>query len=122
MFEGSDFNTEARLAAEHARRIGLTQQDIAYAINASQSQVSRILAGHARRRSRLLNDICKYVFSTVEEKPGRPERSPELMAALAAVWDGTPRHAQALALVIRSLGGLVSPRTAASLPTKERSR
>ena len=105
MNASSDLHTEAALAAARARVVGLTQQDIAKALGASQSQVSRVLAGQSRRRSRLFDQVCKYVFSA-----GRidAERAPpaELTDALHAVWDGTPEHASALALVIRSLGAL----------------
>jgi DNA-binding MarR family transcriptional regulator len=105
MNASSDLHTEALLAATRARDAGLTQQDIASKLGASQSQVSRVLAGHAKRRSRLFDQICKYVFSTAN--PGAKRKPPaELTDALHAVWDGTPEHAQALALVIRSLGVL----------------
>lgn len=100
----SDFNTEARLAAAHAKKHGLTQEQIAEALGASQSQVSRILSGASKRRSRLLNEVCKYVFSVQETQAVRVEDCQELMAAIEEVWDGTPIHARALATVIRSLG------------------
>lgn len=100
----SDFNTEARLAAAHAKKHGLTQEQIATALGASQSQVSRILSGASKRRSRLLNAVCKYVFSVQERQAVRVEDCQELMAAIEEVWDGTPIHARALATVIRSLG------------------
>lgn len=98
--------TEALLAAQEARKRGLTQTDIAKAVGASQSQVSRLLAGHCQRRSKLLTRVCEYVFYTQKPTGVIPQQSPVLMEALATVWDGTPQHAQALALVIRSLGGL----------------
>ncbi len=100
--------TEALLAAQEARKRGLTQTDIANAVGASQSQVSRLLAGHCQRRSKLLTRVCEYVFYTHKSTGVIPQQSPVLMEALATVWDGTPQHAQALALVILSLGGLSS--------------
>lgn len=108
MSELQDFNAEALLAAQQARRTGLTQQHIARAVGASQSQVSRVLSGRSRRRSNLLDKVCKYVLTARSTKQVRPDRSPELMEALKSVWDGTPKHAQVLALVIRSLGELVN--------------
>lgn len=99
--------TEALLAAQEARKLGLTQTDIAHAVGASQSQVIRLLAGHYKRRSKLLAKVCEYVFYTHKPTGVIPQQSPALMEALAVVWDGTPQHAQALALVIRSLGGLI---------------
>ena len=91
----------------HAKAAGLTQQRIAVAVGASQSQVSRILAGVGSRRSKLFERVCKYVFSASGGASiGAPEKNAALMAALGDVWDGTPGHADALALVIRSLGAL----------------
>ena len=105
MSDLSDFNTEAKLAAAQARQRGLTQEHIAQAIGASQSQVSRVLSGRSKRRSKLLDSVCKYVFSSGRSsKKSAPPA--ELTQALRAVWDGTPEHAHALALVIRSLGAL----------------
>lgn len=99
--------TESALVAKRARELGLTQSIIATQLNASQSQVSRILSGASRRRSKLFDSVCKYVLS-VGQVPSHEAiaESKELNEALATVWDGTPEHAQALALVIRSLGAL----------------
>lgn len=99
--------TESTLVAKRARELGLTQSIIATQLNASQSQVSRILSGASRRRSKLFDSVCKYVLS-VGQGPSHEAiaESRELTEALASVWDGTPEHAQALALVIRSLGAL----------------
>jgi len=96
---------EALLAASRAREIGLTQAEIADALGASQSQVSRVLAGNAKRRSRLFDEVCRYVFS-VRERASPSTPPAELTEALDAIWDGTPEHAKALTLVIRSLGAL----------------
>ena len=101
-----DFNAQARLAAKRAKELGLTQSRIAAALSASQSQVSRVLSGNSRRHSKLLDGVCKYVFSMSSGKVQEPRSNTDLMAALSAVWDGTDEHAQALALVIRSLGAL----------------
>lgn len=96
---------EALLIAEKAKALGLSQEQIALAVDASQSQVSRVLSGTAKRRSKLFDRVCKYVLS--QAKPVATTsagRHPALSAALADVWDGTEEHAEALALVIRSLG------------------
>ena len=107
--------TEADLMSKQARALGLTQSIIAEHLDASQSQVSRILSGTSKRRSKLFDAVYNYVFSAGKHPP--PESSPlskELNDALAAVWDGTPEHGRALALVIRSLG--VLHRDHASMP------
>ncbi len=109
-----DFNAEALLAAQRATEIGLTQKAISEALGASQSQISRVLSGHSRRRSKLLARTCEYVFSQSASGSPQPQDSAALMAALAATWDGSPQHADALALVIRSLGSLT--------PVRERQR
>ena len=103
-------NIEALTAARAAKLAGLSQLDIAKAVGASQSQVSRILAGKSRRRSKLFTDICIFALNTpgVASNNGRPNVSTndDLMAAINAVWDGTHQHAKALAIVIHSLGAL----------------
>jgi transcriptional regulator with XRE-family HTH domain len=82
----------------------MTQAQIAIAIGASQSQVSRVLSGYSRKRSRLTNKICNYVKNLTPVVSIESVRlNEELMAALAATWDGTPKHSEALATVIRSL-------------------
>jgi len=105
MNNNGDRAVEASLARQRAADMGLTQADIAAAVGASQSQVSRVLAGAGIRRSRLFDEVCKYVFAAGKTRPAVSE-SAELTAALEAVWDGSESHAKALALVIRSLGAL----------------
>lgn len=101
---------EAQLIAAKAKSLGLSQIEISKGIGASQSQVSRVLAGMSKRRSRLFDKVCKYVNSAAlpagtSSKAG----AAELERALAEVWDGTEAHAEALALVIRSLGVFTAP-------------
>lgn len=62
MIDVHDFNAMARQAAARAKQLGMTQEAIANALGASQSQVSRVLSGHAKRHSKLLGAACKYVF------------------------------------------------------------
>lgn len=86
---------------------GITQKQAADAIGASQPQVSRILAGHISRPSRLFAEICRYVKTTSEGVTLDAVReNDDLIAALAVTWDGSARHAAALAAVIRGLGAL----------------
>lgn len=103
----SILRAEAIAIARTAKKSGLTQSLIATALNASQSQVSRVLAGRARRRSRIFDEVCKYVNSVgATARPSSAAESTELMSALSDVWDGSHKHAKALAVVIRSLGAL----------------
>lgn len=98
---------EALLVSERAKALGLSQGAIAEAVGASQSQVSRVLSGTGKRRSKLFDQVCKYVISRTDPVTPIPvAKHPGLLAALSEVWDGTEEHAEALALVIRSLGAL----------------
>ena len=107
MLEDSKIYHESVGVAHRAKMLGLSQSFIAEAVGASQSQVCRILSGSSRRRSRLFTEICKYVNSAKRDgAPPSVSKNNELMDAVAAVWDGTPQHAQALSVVIRSLSAL----------------
>ena len=101
-----DSATEARVlrAGNICRRRRITQKQIADALGASQSQISRILRGRGERGSRLQEEVCLYV----ERFEGgitadTVRRSDELMDALRTTWDGSAAHAKALSTVIRSL-------------------
>lgn len=96
------------VVAARARAAGISQEEIADVLGASQSQVSRILAGKSSKRpSRLYMDICKYVYSRIAGvSPELVRENEELVAALADVWDGTPNQSAVLAGIIRSLGPL----------------
>lgn len=93
--------------ARRAKSAGLTQKTIASAIGASQSQVSRTLSSVGVRHSRLFDEICIYVDNYARRvSPETVRDNRVLMEAIANVWDGTARHAAAIAHVIRSLGAL----------------
>lgn len=99
------------LLRRRIRAAGLTQQQIASAVDASQSQVSRVLSGHSSFRSRLYDRICIYVSSAVSGvTPDSVRQNAELIDALAEVWDGSPDHAQALSTVIRAMALLTPSR------------
>lgn len=107
-----ELQAEALAATSAARSAGLSQQDIAAALGVSQPQVSRILAGKSTRRTRLFEAVCMYAYEAQAraQKGTKPSARScnTLLDALDAIWDGTDRHAKALALVIRSLGSLKS--------------
>ena len=110
---------EAQSITHRAKALGLNQVSIATAIGRSQSQVSRALSGQSKLRSRVFDQICKYVSQVEASRTLGQEIPGDLSAAVASVWDGTPRHAEALALVIRSLGALTPP--SATPPGRPRS-
>ena len=103
---------EALAAANAASQAGLSQSDVAIAVGASQSQVSRVFSGKSLRRSKIFEKICIYAFESLDaaQSANKPTASTnhDLTTALDAVWDGSDQHAKALAVVIRSLGGLNS--------------
>jgi transcriptional regulator with XRE-family HTH domain len=112
-----DLATKARVlrAAAVCRQHGITQGQIAKAVGANQSQISRILAGRSQRGSRLLEEVCLYVERfeggvTADAVRGNDE----LLEAIRATWDGTAAHARALSTVIRSLAVLGSSHTTRS--------
>lgn len=109
-----------QIAKAKARALALRQSDIANAVGASQSQVSRVLAGEGTGRSSLVANICKYVETAdVGVSAEAVKRNEVLVNALRSVWDGTPRHADALAVVIRALVTL-RPSSSDSEQTKNR--
>lgn len=94
-------------AAEACRQFGVTQLQIAEAVGASQSQVSRILSGRGERESRLLEEVCLYVERQMGGvTPEAVRRNNDLIEAIRATWDGSHAHAKALSAVIRSLAAL----------------
>lgn len=94
----------------HVRAIHFTQQSIASDLNVSQAQVSRVLAGKLKRRSRLLDEISIYVHSSMKRtKRTTVIANTTLQDALAETWDGTASHAQALSVVIRAMAVLRPP-------------
>lgn len=104
MGTGCDQTLDAKVLASRLRTMNLTQVEVANALGVSQSQVSRVLSGQCSRRTKLLNGICNYVNTqhagvTLQ----RVRENDELISALADCWDGTSKHAEALATVIRSL-------------------
>lgn len=111
----TSLQAEARRLAQHAKARGLTQSAIAAELKASQSQISRIFAGTSKRRSKLFEAVCKYVFSDCAARAhvSHAMDAQNLYELLDSVWDGTPEHAEALAGVIRSLGAF-APRNKAS--------
>ena len=107
-----DTAIEARVrrASEICRERGVTQAQIAAAVGASQSQVSRILSGRGQRQSRLLEEVCLFVERFVGGVTADAVRENEvLVGAIRDTWDGSAAHAIALSTVIRSLVVLRHP-------------
>lgn len=107
-------------AAQICREHGITQAEIANAVGASQSQVSRILQGKGLRSSRLCEEVCLYIERLRGGVTADAVRlNDELVNALTATWDGSASHARALSTVIRSLSVLGKPGTFLQTQEKE---
>jgi transcriptional regulator with XRE-family HTH domain len=78
-----------------ARR--LTQEEIAQATGVDQSQVSRILTGQAKRRSRNVERLCRYARGLVSASPSAVSHRQHIEQAVDTLWDGSARHARAIA-------------------------
>lgn len=108
---------ECLLAAQQAKFLGLTQENIANALGASQSQVSRVLSGQTKKHTGLAERVCNYVNSHLHGIPREAvANNDELMSALASVWDGSSQQAKLLANLIRSAGALM-PSTGTRIET-----
>lgn len=106
----SAIREECKALRLRARTARLTQQAIATAVDASQAQVSRVLAGRLKNRSRLFEEISFYVLSsTGRSKKSAVLKNDVLQDALAETWDGTKDHAHALSAVIRATAMLRPP-------------
>lgn len=102
-----DLHVRVLKAADVCRSRSLTQAQIADALGASQSQVSRILSGKSLRRSRLVEEVCLYVERLGVGVTAEAVRAnDELIDAIRETWDGSAGHARALSSVIRSLAVL----------------
>lgn len=89
---------------EYAKSLSMTQTELATAIGATQGQISRILSGGTKGKSKLYKKICSYVKNkqttvTSQHVTGNAE----LIDALTKTWDGTDQHARAISAVILSL-------------------
>lgn len=111
-----DFQARLARAGEICRRRGIGQAQIAEAVGASQSQISRILSGQRLRPSRLAEEICLFV-ERVEGgvTADAVRRNDELIEAVRTAWDGSAAHARALAMVIRSLAAF---RPSSAMPSR----
>jgi transcriptional regulator with XRE-family HTH domain len=103
--------TRAIKAALTCRELAISQAQIAAAVGASQSQVSRILSGRGSRPTRLLEEVCLYVERFETGVSAEAVRGNEDMVhALTQIWDGTAQHARAISTVIQSLALIRGPR------------
>lgn len=76
---------------------------LAHAAKIPQSTVFRALAPDRGRVNKTLLALCVYAsIDPYVEEEVHPESNRVLMTVLREVWDGTERHARALARLLRS--------------------
>lgn len=90
--------------------LGMKQKAIAQACGLDQGQVSRILNGHFKEYKGHVENLCKYAEISIVPHTVDPSQNPALMQALRKVWDGSDKHAQAIAKVVLALSDIKSHR------------
>lgn len=81
----------------------LTQAQVAIAAKVSQATVSRMLRREPQRSGAAYLRLCSYIQQeTVPDDDGLPH----VIAAVRRTWDGSERHAAALAELIDASGKL----------------
>jgi hypothetical protein len=73
---------------------------IARLVGINQSQVYRNLFGSPKRRTRTLDQLCKYAEAARPAAMPDPAGSRILMDAVALVWDGSDQQARRIADVL----------------------
>lgn len=105
----ADLKATSLRIAQKAKQLNITQEEISNALDISQSQVSRIFSGNSKRASKVYIEICNYVNKyQTGVTPEMVSKNPELLEAVASVWDGSESQSNALASVIRALGLVMS--------------
>lgn len=75
----------------------LTQDDVATAADVSQATVSRVLGRAPQRSGAAYLRLCSYIQAQTVPEDGAPGH---VVAAVRRTWDGSERHAAALAELI----------------------
>lgn len=75
----------------------LTQGDVAAAADVSQATVSRVLRRAPQRSGAAYLRLCSYIQAQAGSEDGAPGH---VIAAVRRTWDGSERHAAALAELI----------------------
>lgn len=98
-----------KLIEELARQVAarrVTQKEIAQDSGVDQSQVSRILAGSAKRESHNVQRLCRYARS-IRTAPGVADLGRrQIDNAVDKLWDGSTAHARAIAKALDSMAAV----------------
>lgn len=82
----------------------LSQEAVAAANGMHQSQVSRVVRGQFKKVDGSVKALCKYASLSIIVDKRDPSTNPKLMSALSNLWDGSERHADAIAKVLTAMG------------------
>jgi transcriptional regulator with XRE-family HTH domain len=101
----SSMQEASALLEAFMKATGLKQQEIAVRAGVSQSTVSRMRKGGAKRGSDPQNRICTYIQKEGTALMANKERT-LLLEAFNRIWDGSEEHAVAVVKIIDALQGL----------------
>ncbi len=83
----------------------LSQQEIAFHANVSQSTVSRALRGGTKRQGRGTARLFTYMQNEIGHEWALDGKD-KVVKAFESVWDGSNEHAAAIAKIIKASEGL----------------
>lgn len=90
--------------SRQVRGAQLSQEQLALIMNVSQSQISRVLSGKGKRRTKLFDGLCIYVKNQLNGVSIHAvQESTEMLEAIASIWDGSTEQARSIASAIRGL-------------------
>lgn len=102
--KNEDIKSIANDVALKLKVAGVKQEQISKALSVSQSQVSRLLSGKSKRRTKLFDRLCIYAnFKVRGVSVDLVRENLDLLEAIASIWDGSASQAQSIASVIKSL-------------------
>lgn len=91
---------------------GLSQSQVAINAGVSQSTVSRALDGIPLRRGEARDKLFTYAgIKCISDRGRSHDPRATILATFDEIWDGSERHAIAVARVIASLGAFSFPST-----------
>ncbi|MDP3610196.1 MAG: hypothetical protein Q8R74_14095 [Methylophilus sp.] len=88
--------------------LNIRQEDVAYDLQLSQSQVSRVLTGKCKRVTKNMHKICNYLQDCMDQKLVTKDFGlADINNAVLSIWDGTEAHAKVIADFIRELDSII---------------
>ena len=104
-----DIQKNLQFLSDQVTKGTVKQQEIEKSTRVSQSQISRILAGQARRTSKNVLKLCKYANSLALEKPSNQDDEIALFEQLKRVCQGNPTRIATLRNLLLSIEQLQEP-------------